>query len=104
MTTAIVRRVPAIGETFAYDEGRYRVTAWLCRASRAPIWARDLGPDRCKLRFCLREEAEYVSGAGVCGVVCRVSDVKVDGMVPWPADLLFDATQHAVWLAGQSVD
>lgn len=109
MTNAIMRRVPAIGETFAYGSGisgphRYRVSSWLCRAARAPIWASDHGPDRCKLRFCLRDEAEYVGGSGICGIICRVADVTIDGAVSWPPHILFEETQHAVWLAGQSLD
>jgi hypothetical protein len=114
--------IPDVGDTFT-REGRqgaehYRVTGWLRRRSpRNPdpdpqveelmaslsekFPRRGAGPDNVPLEFCLREQAEYVCGAGVCGVIMRVCDVRVDGRVPWPRDLLDGARRHAEVLAGE---
>ncbi len=32
---------------------------------------------------CEREEAEFVSGAGVAGIILRVEDVEIKGRVNW---------------------
>ena len=102
-STALIRRVPDIGETFEADGHRYRVTAWLKRAKRQYGLAQDVGPDRCKLVFCLRDGAEYVSGAGVCGIIRRVEDVVIIGRVSWREEWIEEARRHAVWLVGKPI-
>jgi hypothetical protein len=71
------------------------------------------------LRFCLRDEAVFVSGAGVGGTIVRVRDidgpawteaghrntrtiqVTSRGRVSWSEDALADAREHAELIAGE---
>jgi hypothetical protein len=113
---------PEIGATFTYRGRRYRVTGWLKPmppkvepAAHERHFLRDLiddllydaqqevGPDRCKVVFCTREEAVYVSGAGVAGCLARISDIQVTGMVDWPPEYLAEARAYAERLAGTPV-
>lgn len=59
------------------------------------------GPDDCPLEFCLRGEAVYVSGYGVCGTIVRVVDVVSEGMVDWADDALADGVAAVERRAGQ---
>jgi hypothetical protein len=96
-STALIRRVPDIGETFAVQETwwpwphRYRVTSWLKKDRRG------------RMVFCLRDQAEYVSGSGVCGIIRRVEDVEIIGRVSWSEELIDEERRHAVRLAGQPI-
>lgn len=106
------------------ETGHYRVNGWLRRCPPRPLPATEQGrltqqiinelraegkwrepeghgPDKVPLEFCRREQAEYVSGYGVAGVIVRVADVKVDGRVPWSQELLASARRHADMLAGE---
>jgi hypothetical protein len=80
MTTA-----PDIGDVFTETDDdwpiprTYVVKGWLKRAERGERH----GPDRCPLMFCTREEAEYIAGNGVCGVIRRAGEVSVTGRVGW---------------------
>ncbi|MEU4576081.1 hypothetical protein [Nonomuraea sp. NPDC023979] len=94
---------PDIGDTFTRDGRSYRVTGWLKRSERTGALARRLGPDSCPLQFCARDEAQYVSGYGICGVIVRVGDVVVTGRVPWTEDALASDRALAARLAGQRV-
>ncbi len=104
---ALVRRVPDVGDTFEDGEypfrHRYRVSCWMKRAKRQYGIAQDIGPDRCKLVFCLRDQAEYVSGSGVCGIIRRVEDIVIIGRVSWSEEWIEEGRRHAVWLAGQPI-
>jgi hypothetical protein len=103
---------------------RYRVTGWMRRRPAPPpprdeqeslvrqmlgelrakdpaLGPRGAGPDNVPLEFCLPEQAEYVCGAGVGGCIVRVSEVTVDGRVPWPAGHLAAARESALKLAGE---
>jgi hypothetical protein len=97
--------VPDIGDTFTeIDEGwpiprGYRVEGWLKRTERG----RKVGPDNCPLVFCSREEAEYVSGYGICGVIRRVADVVIDGRVSWSEEHLKGHRRRFALLIGTSV-
>lgn len=125
-----LRGVPQIGDTFTwaleYRDGhrdgpdRFRVSCYFKRHVPPP-WPGDMpgpvrelleemqqkyppagnGPDNVPLVVCRREEAEYVEGTGVCGVIVRVGDVHVDGRVDWPAELLASARHHADLLIGE---
>lgn len=107
MASALIRRVPDVGETFEDGEPpfrhRFRVSCWLKRATRQYGVAQDVGPDNCKLVFCLRDEAEYVSGSGVCGIIRRIEDVVVIGRVSWSEALIDEARRHAVRLVGKPI-
>jgi hypothetical protein len=117
--TVTFRNAPGYSAT-----DRYRVDGWLRRQQPRPLPATEQGrltrqiidelraegkwpepeghgPDKVPLEFCHRAQAEYVSGSGVAGVIVRVSDVKVDGRVPWKPELLADARRHANMLAGE---
>jgi hypothetical protein len=128
---ALAGEAPDAGDTFAYGDERdpihvrhYRVTGWLRRRPAPPPPAneqarltrqildelraagkieppRGAGPDNVPLMFCRREEAEYVCGAGVAGVIVRVSDVVVDGHVDFPGKSREEARRDAEWLAGE---
>lgn len=100
---ALTRRVPDVGETFEHDGSRYRVTGWLRRDTRAHFMMRDVGPDNCPLRHCLRDHAEYVTGYGVCGVIVRVSDVTVTGKVSWSDAQIEELRARAVLSAGRAI-
>jgi hypothetical protein len=105
-------------------EHHYRVDAWLRRRPPRPAPRteqervtrevmrellaegrieppRGAGPDKVPLDFCLRHEAEYVSGTGVDGTIARVSDVTVTGRVSWPPEILDEHRRHAISLAGE---
>lgn len=122
---AALAGVPDVGDTFTYcdkfgGEHGYRVTCWLRRrpprtphpdpaveemiqelARRYP--PRGHGPDRVPLVFCRREEAEYVGGAGVAGIIVRVSDVRVTGRVNWLPEHIADERRMANLQAGESL-
>ena len=121
--------IPDAGDTFAYthvfplapgytDTDHYRVTGWLRRRAPRkpdpdPIVEKMLqelsekfprttaGPDKVPLEFCRRDQAEYVCGAGVAGVIARVRDVVVDGHVDHPGQSREEARRDAEWLAGE---
>lgn len=103
--TALILRVPDIGETFAITESgwthRYRVTGWMLRARRQSAIARDLGPNRVQLEWCARDAAEYVTGHGVAGTIQRIADVVIDGRVSWPASHIAEARDLALRLVGE---
>ena len=122
--------IPDAGDTFAYthifprapgytETHHYRVTGWLRRRapyqppSSVPQEIRDMlldlakdarrgaGPDDVPLEFCRRDQAEYVCGAGVAGVIARVRDVVVDGHVDFRGQSREEARRDAEWLAGE---
>ncbi|WP_315782287.1 hypothetical protein [Bradyrhizobium sp. SZCCHNPS1003] len=107
MGTALIRRVPDIGETFEDGDPPFRrgfrVSSWLKRAKRQHGMAQDVGPDNCKLVFCLRDEAEYVSASGVCGIIRRVEDVVITGRVPWSEEWIQESRSLAIRLVGKIV-
>jgi hypothetical protein len=105
--TALIRRIPDVGETFTitdrWSKQRYRVEGWLKRtpSPHRPSIATECGPDRVRLMFCLRDEAEYVHGYGVCGCIVRIDDVVVDGKVSWPESEIEQMRLSAILFAGQ---
>jgi hypothetical protein len=94
--------VPDIGDLFEYDGHTFRVSGWLKPAARR-LASRDVGPDRCPLVFCARDEAVYLSGSGVCGVIVRVTDVEVTGRVDWSEESFARAHKSAELLIGREV-
>lgn len=127
-----LRGVPQIGDTFTYafeyrngyrdKPERFRVSCYFKRHVPPP-WPDDMpepvrelleemrqkyppsghGPDNVHLVVCRREEAEYLEGVGVCGVIVRVSDVHVDGHVSWPEERLASERHLAELLIGEVV-
>jgi hypothetical protein len=59
------------------------------------------GPDKKRLIWCIREEAEYVCGAGVCGVLWRIADCEVIGRVKWTEESIASERNHALCLVGE---
>jgi hypothetical protein len=64
---------------------------------------RGAGPDNLPLTWCTREEAVFVSGYGVCGVIVHIRDVVVDGTVAnrWSPELVEHAHRSALMLVGE---
>lgn len=91
--TALIRRVPDIGETFMvkdrWSAHRYRVCAWMRKDSRG------------QFQFCLRDNAEYICGSGVAGIIRPVADIVIDGKVSWPEAVIEEHRRQAVWLVGR---
>jgi hypothetical protein len=82
------RSVPDIGDLFADDGRTYRVTGWLRRTSPVRPGSVSFMPDMVPMTFCTREQAEYVCGSGVGGVIRRLDDVTVIGRVNWSEEVL----------------
>jgi hypothetical protein len=115
------REVPDIGDLFEHDGSVYRVDGWVRPAAPPePAWhergtfaeeldrlvfetLREHGPDRRRLEFCARKDAEYVVGYGVAGVIVRVAGVRVSGRVPWPPETVERQRRLALALVGRPV-
>lgn len=48
-----------------------------------------------KLVSCTREEAEYVSAYGICGVIWKLSDCVITGKVKWDPEHIEDERRRA---------
>lgn len=106
------------------DQHSYRVTGWMRRRPPRPeprderealtrqiideMLAdgrlepqRGAGPDGVPLEWCHREDAEYVEGAGVGGIIQRVADVTVTGRVSWDEKTIQEYRDLANSLAGE---
>jgi hypothetical protein len=59
------------------------------------------GPDNVPLEWCRREDAEYVSGVGVAGVIARLSDITLTGRVSWDEETIDGYRDFANRLAGE---
>lgn len=101
------------GAHFTHDGRSFRLNSFLCEVVDTPPenpliaklfaeWdAEDMaalppGMRRIKLRYCLPEEATFVSGSGVCGCVVAISEIEVDGMVPWSEEELIEHHENAL--------
>jgi hypothetical protein len=101
------------GARFLYGGRSYRLNSFLCEVIDTPPedaflaqlfaeWAAEddaqvpPGMRRIKLRYCLPEEATYVTGSGVCGCVAAISEIEVVGMVPWPTADLIEHHENAL--------
>lgn len=101
------------GARFAYQGSNYRLNSFLCEVSAEPQvdpWLSDLfaeweaeeaakvpiGMRRIKLRYCLPEEAEFVTGSGVCGCIAPIDEVELDGMVEWSESELAEHHERAL--------
>lgn len=106
----------AAGTTFHYHGASYRIEAFLCEMPKRVATGNFLddmladweaeedakvpaGHERIKLRFCLPDEATFVAGSGVCGVVARITDIVVTGTVSWSEQCLAEAQAEAYRLA-----
>jgi hypothetical protein len=55
--------------------------------------------------WCAPEDATHVSGSSVCGVVARVEDITMTGMVTWSEELLSQVRKEAAsWVGRLSWD
>lgn len=95
----------------------YRVNSWLKEAPPpAPVDDDDIsgflghvlyssgqkiGPDKKRLMWCARNEAEYLSCSGVSGAIVRVTDAEVIGRVSWPEDQINELRSSAIRKIGQ---
>lgn len=104
---------PVPGARFEYEGRNYRLNSFLCEVSQEPA-GQDLlsqllaeieaeeeaelapGVRRVRLRWCLPEEATYVSGSGVAGCIAPIDEITVVGMVPWPAAELAELEASAL--------
>jgi len=110
--------VPDVGDLVEYEGERYRVDSWLRERvppseklpkKTDPTSLSDLYEEILyesqqyihgkKLRWCYREEAQYVSLAGVGGAVAPVDEVKVVGRVNWKPEHIEEARQQALRMA-----
>ncbi len=105
-------QTPAAGALFNYEGRKYRLNSWLCPVEprqpstdvigqlldeiEAEELAKNPNAQRIKLRWCLPEEATYVSGSGVGGCVARLEDIEVVGMVAWSDADLAEAAASAL--------
>lgn len=106
---------PDIGTRFTYQERDYVVKGYLRRMAppEPPAEERDpfqdmlatilyesqqeCGPDRCRLMFCDRLEADYVSGGGC---IARIADIAITGAIDWSPDRIAYERQRSARLAG----
>lgn len=101
------------GVRFTYQGSNYRLNCFLREVSAEPQvdpWLADLlaewdaedaasvpaGMRRIKLRYCLPEEAEFVSGSGVCGCLAPIDEIELDGMVEWSEKDLAEHHERAL--------
>ncbi|MFL1449258.1 hypothetical protein ACI77O_12755 [Pseudomonas tritici] len=109
-TTPLSPPALTAGATFEHMGSKYRIDAFLCEHVRTPptdsFLARMLdeldaekaaslppGMRHIRLRFCMPEEATFVSGSGVCGCLVKLSEIQITGMVAWSDEAL--AVHHA---------
>lgn len=95
----------------------WRVTGWVKKSppldtSGLEDWekemhdqiAKERGPNAPpRLEWCTREEAEYVTGSGVCGIIKPIDQVKVVGRVEWPDEQIQEAHDRQKRRIGQSI-
>ena len=98
--------------SYSGERAKYRVSGWLKRYVRpAPvteedkfldqlmsdIFARHADQDKATNQIsvirCTREEAEFVTGSGVCGVIWPVRNATVVGKVSWDEAKIDQARQ-----------
>jgi hypothetical protein len=111
--TVIAPDVGAIVEygldSFGRKPQTWRVKGWMCTAERPKFaeddWIGEILFDSCRefkgnkrLRWCLREEAEYVTLTSICGAVAPIGECKVIGMVNWPKDQIDKDRDRAIRL------
>lgn len=104
---------PAIGTVFKFIDNRlhggsFRVTGYLCEMPKpSGNWIDDLLYDTQqkingkKLMFCRREDAEFVSGAGVCGCVAAIDKIEVIGRVSWSSEEIKESEDMALRMVGR---
>lgn len=102
---------PAFGAIFVHEGRRYRVKGFMKPATppqdpdslEAILFetAREFTEDQVRLERCPRNEAVYVSGAGVAGCIVKITDIEVVGMVPWDPEFLAQQEQSSRRLWGQ---
>lgn len=101
------------GARFLLEGRKYRVNSFMCEIEEQPVehpmlasifaeWdaeeAASLpdGMKRIKLRYCLPEDATYVSGSGVAGCVVGIDEIEFDGMVGWRDQQLAEHQNEAI--------
>ena len=88
------------GMLFVHQGRKYRLNSFLCEVVEKPVenellaevfaeWDAEVaaslpvGMRHIKLRYCLPQEATFVSGSGVGGCVAAIEEIQLDGMVEW---------------------
>lgn len=100
---------PDIGDTFTRDGSTYAVIGWLRRVKFEPLPAEladlfgELPAREPLLAFCPREQAEFVAGRGVCGLVVPVDEVAVTGTASWSDEVREQIRRTAQMLVGSYV-
>lgn len=104
------------GALFHYRGSCFRLNSFLCEAEDKqcddPLLAKLFseieaeeaaeaaklpgGMRRVKLRYCLPEEAEFVTGSGVCGCIAPLNEIELDGMVDWSESELAEHHERAL--------
>ena len=108
---------PDVGTVVEYEGNRYRVNGWLCEQTPPDNAVsfnniidqimyeaqQATGPDNKKLMFCHRSRAEYVHGSGTCGMIARLSEIKIVGRVSWPDEQIDHLREMAILRIGTSL-
>jgi hypothetical protein len=107
------RIAPRICATFSYRGYNYRVVGYLKPAIKPENldWIGELlfevayecGPRKEKLQCCVCEEAMYVMGSGIAGVIAPIEDIVVTGMVNWPEERIKEAEERAARRVGEII-
>jgi len=63
----------------------------------------ETGPDKLRLAFCGRSEAEYVIGSGVSGCIAKISEIVVQGFLAWDAERLAFEESNSLRLQGRPI-
>jgi hypothetical protein len=110
------------GEASLPESPEFAAMPTSVRAILAQYPPRAVGPGHMPLRFCRRDEAVFVGGAGVGGTIVRVRDIdgpawteasprntrtieiRSRDRVAWSEDALADAREIAELLAGKPLD
>ena len=95
-------------DSFGRRPATWRVDGWLRIAPPRRALNADPRLDRIaalattserRRRWCVREEAEFVSLVGVCGAIAPVGECRVIGKVSWPQGAIDDERRLAMRLA-----
>ena len=90
---------PDVGECFEYDP-HGEIAMGFDRSYRVAGWVRLEGSAKF---HCTREEATHVIGKGVCGVVARVSKIRMVGRVSWSEELLEAERRRVLGHVGRKI-
>lgn len=101
------------GARFTHLGRQYRLNSFLCEMQERPVehelpaglfaeWDAEeaaslpAGMRRIKLRYCLPEEASFVTGSGVGGCVAAIEEIEIGEMVDWSQQQLTEHHEQAL--------